>query len=195
MKQLISALLLGCCLLFMLTACDSGDTSAPSQAASSMSEAMPASSAAAQSSADSAAGSSTAPAMYDVSTLLETFSAAANLGATIEVRQLDLELSGVDVANFVAMAGAEAQTSAETGGVVLVIQATPGAGETVADELLAYRDARMGNEDYAEFETARTNTEQVRIEVFGDYVIYAVSATGHEGGWQQLDDAIAAAFA
>lgn len=120
---------------------------------------------------------------------------AANLGNTFNVTETDLSLSGVSVENIVEFTGLESQLSSENGGIVIVIYAQDGAAETLATQMEAFRDARMGNADYEEFANARANTAEARIKVFGNYVVYAASATGHEGGWDALDAAIDEAFA
>lgn len=182
--------------LFSLAGCSSDSSSSTPS-----SSPPPASSSSAPSSTSVPPSSQSTPSSaptggHDVAQLASTLAEAAGLGSTIPVRQLDLELAGMNAENFAAFAGAEAQTSAQNGGIVVVIQAQPGTADAVAQELAAFRDSRMGNEDYAEFEDARANTENARIQVHGDYVVYAVSAIGQQdGGWAQLDEAITAAFA
>ena len=192
MKKITSLSLIACVLLLCLAACGGS----PSSAATSAPEA--ASSVAAVSTAPSVAQSTSAPldaSLLDMDATLAELATAANLGGTIKVSEIDLKAGGVDVSNIEAFAGAESQLSAQNGGIVLIIKAVSGTGETVAADLESFRDFRLGNADYEEFEDARTNTTEARIEVFGDYVVYAVSATGIEGGWDVLDTAIAAAFA
>lgn len=198
MKKLFAMLLAGATLALTLAAC--GGDAGSSQPADSGTPAPPASEsqpAAVSSSEAGPASSNVAPvdSPYDVNALLATLGEAANLGTTIKVAEMDLKLGGVDPENFVEFAGAESQLSSENGGIVIIIHAKEGAASTVATQLEAYKASRMGNSDYAEFENARTNTEGARIQTFGNYVVYAVSATGHEGGWDALDAAIASAFA
>lgn len=143
------------------------------------------------------AGSSTAQPSkdgLDLPATAEALAQAANLGVTIKLIEIDLSAGGIDTANIEEFAGLQSQNVAENGGVVILVRAKDGKAEEVATQLEAYRDFQTGNEDYAEFETARTNIKDARIKVFGNYVLYAVSATGHEGGWDQLDKAIDEAF-
>jgi hypothetical protein len=177
--------------VFALAAC--GGASPSSAPAPSLAPA--ASSAPAVVSGASVPGGAAQPAAPDVNALLQTLAQAAQLGGTFKVTETDLKLSGVETENIIEFAGAESQLSAENGGIVVVIRAKEGTTATVAGQMEAFRDSRLGNPDYVEFETARGNTAAARIEVFGDMVVYAVSAAGHEGGWDALDAAIAAAFA
>ncbi len=141
-------------------------------------------------------GTAPGPDAIDLDALAVTLAEAAGLGETIPYPDdIDLRAGGMNLDNIAAYAGLTAKTSSQNGGIVVVVQAAAGTASSVAADFEAYRDASLGNTDYTEFETARTNTQNARIEVFGDVVVYAVSATGHEGGWDALDAAIAAAFA
>lgn len=190
MKRLIAVFTSGLLAAALLAAC--GGSSSSSVPASS-SQAVSSAPSQAVSSGSVGAGSSAA-ALYDVNDLAATLAEAATLGNTISMIELDLKAGGMDVVNIAEFAGLKAQNSAENGGIVIVIRAVAGAAETVKGELEGFKQASMGNEDYTEFETARDNTAEARIQVNGDYVVYAVSATGHEGGWPQLDDALASLF-
>ena len=126
-----------------------------------------------------------------VEEILLTLSEAANLGGTITVSEIDLTANGLDTANVVAFAGAESKLSSENGGIVMVFEMQPGTTADMVAALEAYRDARAADDRYAEFAIARDNTADARIVEKGDVVIYAVSATGNEGGYESLDEAIA----
>lgn len=174
-----------------LTACGKAASQPASSAPSSI---APASSASASSAASGAASSKTEGSL-DVAATAQTLAEAANLGVTIKMVDIDLVAGGVDTANVEEFAGLQSQNVAENGGMVIVIRAKAGTAATVASQLEGYRDFQTGNEDYAEFEAARTNIKDARIQTFGDYVVYAVSATGQDGGWATLDTAITDAFA
>ena len=133
---------------------------------------------------------------YDVDELLKQLSEAASLGGTISMTELDLTASGlISKDNIVAWAGAESQLASENGGIVIVIQAKPGTAETFVSQFEAFRDAKASDDRYAEYAIAIANTKEARIIVNGDYVVYAVSATGQDSGFAALDTAIEAAFA
>ncbi|MDL2252871.1 hypothetical protein LJC49_02195 [Ruminococcaceae bacterium OttesenSCG-928-I18] len=127
----------------------------------------------------------------DLEGMLASLSEAAGLGGTIAVSEVDLSANGLNVDNVVAFAGAESKLSSENGGIVMVFEVQPGTAAEMVSNLEAYRDTRASDDRYAEFETARANTADARIVEKGDIVIYAVSATGQDGGYAALDEAIA----
>lgn len=184
MKKALIALTSIFVLAFALSACSGDDSSSSSSAPSSSTP--PASF---QSGSVDASGSSE----YDVADMLDTLVEAAALGGTIEVSELDLTANGISVDNLVEWAGAEAKTSSENGGYVLVLVTKPGSAADVIEELEALRDARANDDRYAEFEAARENTKQARIMEEGDCVIYAV-ATGADG-FTAVDTSIKDLFA
>lgn len=194
MKKTVALGLIACVILLCLSACGGGAGSTSVPAVSSAAPATSAPTAPAPS-APASTPAASVPATRDLAATVANLAAAANLGNTIAVSQIDLKAGGVNMDNVEAFDGAESQLSAQNGGIVIVIKAVAGTAQTVAEEMGGYRDYRLGNADYEEFEDARTNTMDARITVFGDYVVYAVSATGLEGGWAQLDDAIVAEFA
>ncbi len=182
-------LLLGTALcLLVLSAC--GGTTSSSQPVSSSAPSMAASSVSMPAQSSSAPASVSGPGALDGT--LATLSEAAALGDAIAVSEIDLKANGLDTANVVAFAGAESRMSSENGGIVMVFQMQPGTTADMVTALGAYRDARAGDDRYAEFATARENTAGARIVEKGDLVIYAVSATGQDGGYDALDAAIAA---
>lgn len=140
-----------------------------------------------------ASGSGAAPAddaQAEVDALYTTFAEVANLGDTIDVTELDLRTGGLWVENIEAFKGGEVKNAGDNGGIVVVAKAAPGKAAQLATEFEAFRDSRI-NDAYAEFATAMENTRNARIATKGDLVIYAVSATGHEGGYNTLDSALA----
>lgn len=185
------------CFALVFAACGGAASSAvPSSVPAKSAVASPAASAVAQNSAAPAALSAAAstPNGKDLAKTVAALAEGAQLGGTIKISEIDLKAGGVNTDNIEAFDGAESQLSAQNGGIVIVIKAKPGTAQTIATEMAAYREYRLGNTDYAEFEDARTNTEDARISVFEDYVVYAVSATGLDGGWAALDAAILSAF-
>ncbi len=193
MKQLFCTLSAFCLGALLLAGCSGG--SSGSATVSSVSAPLLSSSAsvpAPSTAVSSGAAASSLPAGGGLDATLTALSEAAGLGSTIKVSEIDLKANGLDTANVVAFAGAESQLSSENGGIVLVFQMQPGATADMVSALGAYRDARAGDDRYAEFATARENTKGARIVEKGDLVIYAVSATGQEGGYDGLDAAIAA---
>lgn len=129
----------------------------------------------------------------DIDALMASLTEAAGLGGTIEVSELDLQASGIDTSNIVNWAGEESKMSSENGGIVMVFQAKAGSASDLAAQLEAYRDARASDDRYAEFAEAIEHTRDARIVEEGDYVVYAVSATGTDG-YATLDTTIAEAF-
>lgn len=194
MKKLIALLAGGCLLAVLLVACGGGDSStAPSEAPSapeSVSAPEPASEPETSDSVD--AGAEASP--EAVNAIYDKLVEAANLGTTIPMAEIDLKAGGINVDNVATFAGAESQTYSDNGGIVIVIQAQPGAAATVASELEAFKESRM-DDRYAEFATQLANTKEGRIVTEGDYVVFAVSATGQDGGWDALDAAISEALA
>ncbi len=183
---------IGACALLLAGCNQTASTSSSSSAAASSSS----SAAAASSAAQSVASASAAPAAHDVKQLLATLSEAASLGGTISMSELDLTATGhISKDNIVAWAGAESQLASENGGIVIVIQAKPGTAESFVSQFEEFRDAKASDDRYAEYATAIANTKEARIVVKGDYVVYAVSATGQDGGFAALDSAIETAFA
>lgn len=167
----------------LLAGCNGADSSS-----SAPSSSTPVSSSAPASSSGSTSGTSD----YDVNGMLETLVDASSLGGTIDVSELDLKASGISVDKLVDWAGAESKTSAENGGFVLVLVTEPGATADIVSELEAFRDARAGDDRYAEFETARENTAKARIVEDGDCVIYAVATSAD--GFTAVDTAIGEFF-
>jgi hypothetical protein len=127
---------------------------------------------------------------FDVEALAGILADVAGLGDNrIKSMELDLKAGGVDLADVAAFAGYESQTYSDNGGLVLVVQAVPGAADAVARGLESFKTSRM-DDRYAEFATQLENTANARIRTSGDLVVLAVSATGHDGGWEQLDAAL-----
>lgn len=190
MKRTTLLILTGCIIGLMLTACGKSDASsgvnstASSQPASSSAEASISQPASQETSTASQAEQPTA----DLGAILTSLSEAAALGDTIEVTQLDLKAGGLNVDNIIGFAGAEASTSADNGGIVIVVQVKPGTAEDVKAEFEKFRDSRL-DDRYAERANAMANTKEARIVVNGDLVMYGVSASGD---WAALDTAIAA---
>lgn len=188
MKRLFSVLLLAVFAALAFAACGSSSSASsalPAASSSLAASSLPASSA-------SAAG------QYDVGALLAPLTEAAGLGATIELDITELTASGdISADNIAAMAGAKSVMYAENGGMVAVIEATPGTADTVKAGLEKYRDGLLAQgEDYkSDFPLAYANMQEARIVVNGDCVIFATSANGTEGGYDALDTALAAAFA
>lgn len=137
--------------------------------------------------------SSSAGGSADLGKVMASLTAAAGLGSTIEVSELDLKASGIDTNNVVNWAGKESKMSAENGGIVMVFQMQPGTTADLADQLKVFRDARASDDRYAEFAEAIAHTKDARIVTEGNYVVYAVSATGEEG-YAAVDVAIVEAF-
>lgn len=190
MKKFAVLALALCVLALALTACSEAPASSSSApASSSVAQAAPVSeSAAPETSAPPAPG-------IDLEALLPALSEAAGLGGTIPVSgELYLTSSGIDVANIVAYTGVESQLAAENGGIVLVFETAPGGADALKTQLESFRDAKVADDRYAEFEQARTNTGQARIQSKDDLVIYAVDASGTPEGQAALDAAIAAAL-
>ncbi len=191
MKRILASAFALALSLLLLSACSGSSSSQPVSSAPSSkagsSPAAPASSSAAPASSSAAPAGAAA-----LDTTLASLSEAAGLGDTIAVSEIDLKANGLDTANVAAFAGAESRLSSENGGIVMVFQMQPGTSADMVTALGAYRDARAGDDRYAEFATARENTAGARIVEKGDLVIYAVSATGQNGGYDALDAALAA---
>lgn len=190
MKKIISLLLLGSMALFLLAGCGGKDNS-PAQPDSTEPPVSSGATPKIDSSGDGSEASAPAVNAEGLQAMLDTVADAAGLGGTIAVDERDLKFGGVNTDDIEAAKGAQAQTSAENGGIAIVVLAKSGRADAVKADFETYRDNSAGNEDYAEFETARENTKQARIVVNGDYVVYAVSATGD---WDALDTAIAGLF-
>ena len=204
MKHWTLVLIASLTVLCLLVGCgNSAPSSAPeSQPAPSVSQEAPASTepaaptseAPASTAASSKEGTSAGEeGAYSVANLLTTVSDAAQLGATIEVTDFDLKASGMNSDNFAEMAGAQSVNASDNGGIAVVVRAAPGKAADVAAEFKAFRDARI-NGDYAEFAAAMENTDNARIITEGDYVVYAVSAEGQNGGYDTLDAALSSLF-
>lgn len=179
MKKTLSLVLIACITVLSLAACGGSESSSQAAPASvaPASEATPASEAA--SGAESTAESTPAAADVDLDAALASMVEAAELGGTITVSEIDLKAGGVDVENVESFVGAQSQLAAQNGGIVIIIKAAAGTGETVASDMESFRQYSLGNADYEEFEDARNNTESGIIKTYGDYVVYAVSATGN----------------
>lgn len=176
----------------MLAGCGSPPSSAaPSAPASAPSASAPVSA------AESAPASAPAQGAYNVEDLRDTLVTAANLGgtATFELRDL-LGQSDIAEDDIVAMAGAQSSTYQEDGGIVVVVQAAPGQAETVKGQLEAFRDGILqGSANYAtDYPNAYSNLQQARTLVHEDYVVLASSASGQDGGYEELDEALATLF-
>lgn len=185
MKKAGIALISILVLALALAGCSGGDDpSSSSSSAPAPSSSAPASSQSGSGGSGDASGSD-----LDVAGMLGTLVEAAALGGTIEVTELDLKANGISVDKLVDWAGAEAKTSAENGGYVLVLVTQPGAAEDLVKELEALRDARASDDRYAEFEVARENTAKARIVTDGDCVFYAVATTAD--AFTAVDAAIA----
>lgn len=204
MKRTLSLLALCGLLAVCLAACggDTPDSTPPASTAASNSAASssaPESAPASQGgSADSTPASTPASQLPDpsaatgalgdhaleeiVSEVLE----AAGIEATIPVTELDLRAGGVNLDNIASFVGFESQTASEDGGIVIVIQTQPGMMDTVAEDMLAFRDSRL-DDRYAEFATAMEHTGNATTSYNYDLVIYAVSATGD---YETLNDTI-----
>lgn len=181
-------------LIASLAAC--GKTASPSSSAAPSSVAAPStaqsSSVSESTPASSAPAQTDAPAAEELDAKVQALADAAGLGDSIKVMDIDLKAGNVNTDNIAAFAGKESKMSAQNGGIVIVLYAVDGTAETLAADMENFRQFRMGNGDYEEFEQARTNTENGRIKVMGNYVVYAVSATGD---WDALDAAIDSQFA
>ncbi len=182
------AVLIACCLAAgLLAGC--GDNTPPAAPVSSVpapaSVAAPESVPAPPPAEESAPAESASAAGYDLEAILAVLVEQAQLGNTIKMSQIDLQAGGVDVANVAAFAGAEAQTYADNGGIVVLIQTQPGMAGTVAAEMENFRESRM-DDRYAEFATQLENTKNGSLVSFpdNDIVIFAVSAVAHEGDGQ-----------
>lgn len=125
----------------------------------------------------------------DLSGTLNTLAAAAELGTTIEVGEIDLKAGGLPTDSIVAFAAAESNLASENGGTVMVFQVQPGTEQQMLDALAAWRDTRANDDRYADFATARENTAGARIVEKNGLIIYAVSASG---SWDALDSALEA---
>ncbi len=190
MKKCFALLLAGVLCAGMLAAC--GGSGSSSSAPAVANSPAPATSDVAASTADSATDAPDAG-QYDLAKILADLSAAANLGTAIPMTDLDLRAGGVDMDIVVEWAGETSQRAAENGGQVIVLRAVAGQADALAQQMEELRDSHI-NDNYAENATANANTADARIVTNGDYVVYAVSATGSEGGYPALDDAITAAF-
>lgn len=175
MKKTLTLVLIAC-LALSLAAC--GGAASSSQAASAPASQTPASEAAPASVAASSTPASTTDAV-DLDAALAAMVEAAELGNTINVSEIDLKAGGVNVDNVDSFVGAQSQLAAQNGGIVIIVKAVSGTGADIAADMESFRQASLGNADYEEFEDARNNTEAGIIKAYGDYVVYAVSATGN----------------
>ncbi len=132
------------------------------------------------------------PQEHDLEAVVSSLSDAASLGDTIDVMEIDLTSAGVDADNIVNFAGAESKLSTENGGIVIVIEAKAGTGAQIAQDLEVFKETKAQDDRYAEFEQARLNTQNARIETKDDLVLYVVDASGTDDGLAQVDSAIAA---
>jgi hypothetical protein len=135
---------------------------------------------------------------YDVNELLAPLAEAASLGDTINMTMLDITASGnIREEDIVTFAGVQSINYADNGGTVIVVQTVPGAADRVATGFVGYRDGVLSQaENYkADYPIAYENMTNARIVQNGDYVVFAVSATGNDGGYDTLDTALEAAFA
>lgn len=183
MKKMCSILCAVCLLAVMLAACG-GDASS---AAAPVSSSAPASAVQSTPASSAAPGSNPVDANIDLDALVADLAEGAALGTTIGMIELDLKAAGVNTDNVVRFAGLQSQTVVENGGTVILIEATDGKAADVQAEMEGYRDMALGNEDYAEFAAARDNIAEARIQTQGNFVLYAVSATGD---WDTLDATI-----
>lgn len=193
MKRFLAVFAALCMAVVLFAACggDTSSTSAPATSSPATSVASPAQ----ESSSASEAGSD---ASAEVEAMLAPLVDAANLGSTIEVSMLDVTASGdISADDIVAMAGAQSINYAENGGTVIVVQTVPGAADRVAAGFESYRDGVLAaGENYrSDYPIAYENMSNARIVSNGDFVIFAVSATGTEGGYEALDEALDATFA
>lgn len=187
MKRFLALVFAACFAALALAACGNGADSSSSASAATVSSGGPVSPAA----SSAASSEEDAPiSLEELEGMLAIFLRAANIGETIPVVELDLSAGGVTMDDVAAFVGGEAVTSADNGGIVIVIQAQPGKADTVKEQMAAFRDSRI-SDNYADFATAMANTREARIVTKGDLILYAVSATGHEGGYEQLDASIA----
>lgn len=180
------AILFALCLALLMVACGS-DTPPETTPATSVATSAPATSA-----------TSVAPeGAYDVNELLAPLAEAANLGDTIDMILLDITANGINSEDIVSFAGVQSVNYPENGGTVIVVQTVPGAADRVATGFAGYRDGVLSQaENYkADYPIAYENMTNARIVQNGDYVIFAVSATGNDGGYDTLDAALEAAFA
>lgn len=189
MKKLLSLLFSASLALALLAACGGNGNSAAAPSA------PPANSAAASGAvAPGSAGQSAATA-ENLEALLPGLVEAANLGADptplTDPRDFSIQF-GVAEEDVLAFTGAQSKLLYQTGAEVVLVQAQPGRAADVKTAFESYRDRIVSDDRYADNEDARTNVSNARIQMFGDVVVYAVSATGE---WDALDAAIAAAFA
>ena len=173
-------------LMCMLAGCGGGASS--SSSVSSTEAAAPASS---ESTAAPSSEPAEAPAAAaDIEGIFAQLATAAALGdTTVSLRDLELTSAGVSLDNVVAWKGAESQTAAQNGGIVLVFEVAPGTADALKTSLAAFRDAKVQDDRYAEYAEARENTSNARIASNDTLVLYAVSA---EGTPDKVDAAISA---
>lgn len=180
MKRITSFAIIALFTLALLSACGGNPSSS---AAPSGSSGATSSTSLPQPDGSGTSGSSVAESngLYDVTELLATVSEAAGLGDTIEMDMMELTGSGeVDEANIVKMAAARSKAYATNGGMVIVIEATPGNAGTVTEQLQLYMDGILAQtENYqSDYPEAYEHISNARIITNGDYVVLAISATG-----------------
>lgn len=184
---LSAALLAGC-----------GNTSSPSVSGTAGSAPASSSSTVASSPASAPASSDVTTPSFDIDFILTTLSEAAGLGdGTVAFAKEDLlGQSDVADADIVAMAGAQSNMYQENGGLVIVIQATPGKAEAVKTELENFRDGILAvNANYAsEFPSAYANLSQAVTTIHDDCVIFVSAANGEDGGYETVDAALKTVF-
>lgn len=190
MKKIIC---LVCALLASLSLLAGCSKPASSVVSSGSASAVQSSSSASQQDASSGASASESqPAAVNFEDKLPALLEAAGIAASIPVMDIDVVgIYGIDKGNFTEFAGAQSKTVSQDGGEVLIVQATAGNAELVKAALETYRDKVVADDRYAEYQQARENVKGARIQVYGDVVVYASSATGE---YDALDAALAAAF-
>ena len=192
MKKLISMMVFFCLAALLLVACGDSASSVASSPAPSPSETVsqPESAGIPASAPESNSGG-----QNDVNAIFDAVLPAANLGATISLSDIDLTASGnISADDVEAMAGAQSNVYAENGGMLYVVKALPGAADRISAGFEGVKEGLLSQgENYkADFPVAYANIENTRIVTKGDYVVYAVSATGD---FETLDAAIEAALA
>ncbi len=173
---LFTTALLLLCLTCAFAACGNGSSSsAPADVSASEPAPAPDSSTAAAPATDSTEAPAAAGA--DIEGIFTQLATAAALGdSTVSLRDLELTSAGVNLDNVVAWKGAESQTAAQNGGIVLVFEVAPGTADALVASLNAYRDAKVSDDRYAEYAEARENTANARIASNDTLVLYAVAA-------------------
>ena len=187
MKLLTTAFLL-LCLVCAFAAC--GDSASSSSAATASSQSTAPSSSAGTEAPASESTEAPAAAGADIEGIFSQLATAAALGdSTVALRDLELTSAGVSLDNVVAWKGAESQTAAQNGGIVLVFEVNPGTADALVKSLEAYRDAKVSDDRYAEYAEARDNTANARIASNDTLVLYAVAADAQP---DKVDTAISA---